>query len=616
MDTKKSRFIVIGALLLPAMLAQGQGYQQVVTTGNDFEAIGVPQGWRSDEDTWSMNLPFEFEFFGQTYTRICVSSNGYVDLDGACGPPNFLNSDQKLIDNPRIAPLWDDLSTDGLAQLDEDIYVDSSSERVVIRWAGETASAAVVNFAVVLWANGVIDFRYGTGNSNVSPTIGISAGDGSNYVLADYNGRQDLRQANTIRFVPQDIPIRTLTLNVGSNGTVQMIPAGPVYADGQVVTLIASPQQGYTLGAWDGTNDDASTALTNTVTMDADKTVSVTFAAIPYTLDVNVTGGVGSVELDPDQPTYTLGTVVLLRAMPDPCYKVKSWSGTDNDATTANVNSVTINGDVQVTLELEPKSPPAAPSNVSASDGTDADQVTVTWDPVDGADAYQVYRAEDPNGPPEAVSDWISETRFDDADAPTGVVYYWVKARDACSESDFSDPDSGYLFGDAFESDDNPTIASLIALGGTQKHTLMPDGDVDWIRFVLSNDSRVVIQASRDVDGVEMRLYNEDLDENAFVNFFSRLELNLPAGTYYIRVQAAEGGPSMGINDIYVVSVTASELTAPPIGWSDIPPRGDLQEPNQVDGGTDQDGGGECLLGGVPLIVLIFFASLALIKHD
>jgi hypothetical protein len=66
---------------------------------------------------------------------------------------------------------------------------------------------------------------------------------------------------------------------VGGNGTIQ--PIAGTYTVGTVVTLTATPSSGYRVKAWTGTNNDALKTNTNTVTMSAAKTVTVTFELIP-----------------------------------------------------------------------------------------------------------------------------------------------------------------------------------------------------------------------------------------------------------------------------------------------------------------------------------------------
>ncbi|HEY9159880.1 MAG TPA: hypothetical protein VIS94_02165 [Desulfomonilia bacterium] len=71
----------------------------------------------------------------------------------------------------------------------------------------------------------------------------------------------------------------TLTASVvGGNGSVT--PASGTYDEGAVVSLNASPAAGYQVKAWSGTDDDTSKNNTNTVTMNANRTVTVEFQSV------------------------------------------------------------------------------------------------------------------------------------------------------------------------------------------------------------------------------------------------------------------------------------------------------------------------------------------------
>jgi hypothetical protein len=156
----------------------------------------------------------------------------------------------------------------------------------------------------------------------------------------------------TVRF--ELIPAQyTLTTAVTGDGTLAVEPTGPSYDVGTIVMLTALPADSWRLKAWAGTDDDASTDLTNTVTMDADKTVTVEFEETPpqYTLTASVVGSHGSVT--PAGGTYDEGDVVTLTATPDDGYRVKAWTGTDDDTSTEATNTVTLNADRTVTVEFE-----------------------------------------------------------------------------------------------------------------------------------------------------------------------------------------------------------------------------------------------------------------------
>jgi predicted outer membrane repeat protein len=75
---------------------------------------------------------------------------------------------------------------------------------------------------------------------------------------------------------------------ISGNGTIE--PPGGTYCAGTVVTLTATPGSGWRIKAWSGTDDDSSTATTNTVVMNSHRAVTVEFEQ-PKTLIVAVGGG-------------------------------------------------------------------------------------------------------------------------------------------------------------------------------------------------------------------------------------------------------------------------------------------------------------------------------------
>ena len=117
------------------------------------------------------------------------------------------------------------------------------------------------------------------------------------------------------------------------------------------LTVTTPVPDGYQV-LWTGTDNDDSNEPSNTVTMDSDKVVTVTFVKDAYDLTVEVIGPGGSVS-PIGTHTYPRGTVVNLTAYPDEDYRFKQWTGTDNDASTATTNTVTMFSDRIVTVEFE-----------------------------------------------------------------------------------------------------------------------------------------------------------------------------------------------------------------------------------------------------------------------
>jgi len=92
--------------------------------------------------------------------------------------------------------------------------------------------------------------------------------------------------------------------------------------------------------------------------------------------------------------------------------------------------------------------PPAAPSNVSATDGFPA-MVTITWSLSPGTIIYEIWRATDTVGnggkPVRIGTADDDEFVFIDTSMDWGeTYYYWIKARDSWGSSSYSNYDTGY----------------------------------------------------------------------------------------------------------------------------------------------------------------------------
>ncbi|MHC4645954.1 MAG: right-handed parallel beta-helix repeat-containing protein, partial [Planctomycetota bacterium] len=140
---------------------------------------------------------------------------------------------------------------------------------------------------------------------------------------------------------PEAIPYYHLTVTVledpndpGIHGYVDPNDVIVYQGFNDVVMLTAHPDPNYRVRAWYGTDDDASTASENTVTVTGDTEVTVEFEAIPtYTLTVTVPDGHGTFSVNPAQESYLDGTTVTLTAIPEPNYFVRGWYDADDGET-------------------------------------------------------------------------------------------------------------------------------------------------------------------------------------------------------------------------------------------------------------------------------------------
>jgi parallel beta-helix repeat protein len=151
-------------------------------------------------------------------------------------------------------------------------------------------------------------------------------------VLPNYNITYNT--ANFTITVPLDE--YTLTLAEVGNGTVTANPNNPHYHYGDVVTLTATPDAGWSFGSW------SANVVSGKITMHGNTTVTATFTQDEYTLTLTKVGN-GTVTANPNNLHYHYGDVVTLTATPDTGWSFGSWSAN------ATGGTITIHGNITVT---------------------------------------------------------------------------------------------------------------------------------------------------------------------------------------------------------------------------------------------------------------------------
>lgn len=194
-----------------------------------FTLGGTALNLNDDDAVTSVVLPFDFPYWERGYSRIHISTNGFIDL--APTDPEHFNSAGYLRANSRIAPMWDDLRTD----MGGNVFMDTGTPgQVRIRWSAVTFTGSnACNFAVRLYADGRIDFEYGNGNTGLTANVGISRGHSGGFLLApSHDGQASLTNANRLRFtlqgsqIPPGLGLSTAGVLSGtptSSGTYQPI---------------------------------------------------------------------------------------------------------------------------------------------------------------------------------------------------------------------------------------------------------------------------------------------------------------------------------------------------------------------------------------------------------
>jgi uncharacterized protein (TIGR03437 family) len=163
------------------------GYR--VTPGADtFDSDASSAGTKienfTDDDTRPLSLPFSFPFFGTSYRKLWINSNGYItfnsDDTNAIGTFGYFAGSQ-----PAIAPLYTDLDP---SQSSDGVRVLIEAGRVVITWATVPlyGTSLTQNFQTRLYPDGRIDFAYRSVNPREA-VVGLAKGNGNPVELVDFS---------------------------------------------------------------------------------------------------------------------------------------------------------------------------------------------------------------------------------------------------------------------------------------------------------------------------------------------------------------------------------------------------------------------------------------------
>lgn len=145
---------------------------EALTTG------GTPLGLTQDDAYIpSYSLPFSFPFFGQSYSTVRISTNGALYFSTRTDNDSQ-SSVGGLVPFKMIAGMWDDLDLRTSRRADADVYVTQDATHAVFRWQGvqygDGTNGDPINFEIELRSDGTIKTRYGGGNTNLFPVVGIS----------------------------------------------------------------------------------------------------------------------------------------------------------------------------------------------------------------------------------------------------------------------------------------------------------------------------------------------------------------------------------------------------------------------------------------------------------
>jgi len=152
--------------------------------------------------------------------------------------------------------------------------------------------------------------------------LGTSPLDLDEVIVIDYDGDPVIVDVNDGSVTVEEF--FSLTISVDGSGETVPAAGAHTYPSGEIVSLVATADPGWTFDSWTGDVADPSSATT-TIEMLDDEVISALFTEDEYILTVTPDGN-GHVDVDPLETFYRYGDEPVLTAVADPGWTFDSWS--------------------------------------------------------------------------------------------------------------------------------------------------------------------------------------------------------------------------------------------------------------------------------------------------
>ncbi len=194
------RTFLLALVVLPVQAAWAQ-YQATPQPGVPYpaltSAIPVPLAAAAtfdpkDRGRAAVLLGFDFPFYNRVYSQVTITANGVLFLEPSTGAntasdfPGNVALPNGSEPNGVLAPLWDDLvGSNPTSAVQSQAVSGPNGQGLAIEFKdwNRAFGAFTLNFQVRLWANGIVEFYYGTmtgsGATVITATIGIESPSGT-----------------------------------------------------------------------------------------------------------------------------------------------------------------------------------------------------------------------------------------------------------------------------------------------------------------------------------------------------------------------------------------------------------------------------------------------------
>ena len=211
--------------------------------------------------------------------------------------------------------------------------------------------------------NGSTDPAMGTHEYNEGDTVNITAVPDKGWQFDGWSGDVTDPELTTTTFVVTSDKaitadfspiVHTISLEVDGNGYSDPTVGTHEYNEGGVVSITATPDEGWRFENWSGDVADPESATT-IVKMDSDRVITANFSQIVHPVTIAVNGG-GSTTPMAGTHSFGEGTMVEITATPERGWRFESWSGDVADPK-STTTKVTIGSEKAVTANFTRTAP-------------------------------------------------------------------------------------------------------------------------------------------------------------------------------------------------------------------------------------------------------------------
>jgi hypothetical protein len=230
-----------------------------ITANPSAVQVSFPNGSLDDGWTNAIQIGFPFEFYGNQYNNLYLSTNGFISFNALTS--SYITNAQipaTGLPNNLIAPFWDDL--DGRTQGTVHYLLDGDKFYIQFtNWQKYNATGSLT-FQVVLYQNGRIMLYYNNMNATLtSATVGIENSNGTDGLQITYNAA----------YISNNLAVK---ISSDPDWLSNNISSGRIYNNNSIEVVLTFNSEDYPLGLYTmdvliTSNDPVNSSITIPVSM-------------------------------------------------------------------------------------------------------------------------------------------------------------------------------------------------------------------------------------------------------------------------------------------------------------------------------------------------------------